>query len=79
MLRRIKYEQTILDVKKAVAAKTNVPVEKQQLFLRGAELTPAAYDAKTLMELNMHTGFALQGYDLVSESSVVPHPLTCPH
>ncbi len=62
---RIKYEQTIMDIKKAVAKKTGVPVEKQQLFWHGKELTPA-YDNKTLLEMNLHTGFSLNGYDLVS-------------
>ena len=44
-----------------------IPVEKQQLFWHKKELT-AAYDSKTLLDMNMHTGFALKGYDLVSES-----------
>lgn len=63
--RRIKYEQCIQDVKNAVSKKTGVPVEKMQLFWQGRELTPA-YDKKTLLEMNLHTGFSLQGYDLVS-------------
>ncbi|KXZ48401.1 hypothetical protein GPECTOR_28g808 [Gonium pectorale] len=60
---RVRYEQTIGDVKAAAAAKLGVPVEKQQLFWHGKELTPV-YDSRTLLEMDMHTGFALQGYDL---------------
>jgi hypothetical protein len=57
----------VLDIRKAVEKKLGVPVEKQQLFFHKREMTPAAYDHKTLLELNMHTGFALKGYDLVGE------------
>jgi hypothetical protein len=63
----VKYEQTIGDVKAAVASRLGVPVEQQQLFWHKKELTEA-YDTKTLLEMNMHTGFALKGYDLVSAS-----------
>ena len=38
------------------------------------ELT-AAFDSKTLGDMNIHTGFALSGYDLV-RSTPVPQPLT---
>lgn len=62
---RIRYDQTISDLKAAVAAATSIPVEKQQLFWHKRELT-SAYDDKTLLDMNMHTGFALKGYDLVS-------------
>jgi hypothetical protein len=41
-----------------------VPAERQQLFFHGRELLPAD-DARTLLDMNMHTGFALKGYDLV--------------
>lgn len=61
---RCKYEQTLLDIKNAVAKKTGCPADKQQLFWQGRELT-AADDKKTLLEMNLHTGFSLMGYDLV--------------
>ncbi|WIA11504.1 hypothetical protein OEZ86_002476 [Tetradesmus obliquus] len=60
---RVRYDQTIADVKAAVAEKMGVPAEQQQLFHHKRELT-AAYDSRTLLEMNMHTGFALKGYDL---------------
>ena len=61
---RVRYDQTIGDLKAAVAAKMDIPVSQQQLFWHKKELT-AAYDTKTLLDMNMHTGFALKGYDLV--------------
>lgn len=61
---RVRYDQTIRDLKAAVAAKMGIPVEQQQYFWHKKELT-AAYDDKTLLDMNMHTGFALKGYDLV--------------
>lgn len=60
---RVRYEQTLGDIRKAVAEKLGVPPEKQQLFRHGRELTPE-YDSRTLLDMDMHTGFALQGYDL---------------
>lgn len=62
---RVRYEQTIADLKAAVASAMGIPVAQQQLFWHKRELT-AAYDNKTLLEMGMHTGFALRGYDLVS-------------
>lgn len=61
---RVRYDQTIGDVKAAVADKMGVPAEQQQLFHHKRELT-SSFDSKTLLEMNMHTGFALKGYDLV--------------
>ena len=63
-MHRVKYEQTVLDIKAAVAKKTGVPVDKQQLFWHQRELT-SAYDAKSLLEMHLHTGFSLRGYDMV--------------
>lgn len=37
------------------SSKLSVPLDKLLLFWQGKELT-AAYDAKTLLELNLHTG-----------------------
>lgn len=62
---RVKYEQTVSDIRAAVAQKTGVPADKQQLFWHQKELT-AAHDHKTLLEMHLHTGFSLKGYDLVS-------------
>lgn len=73
---RIRYDQTIGDVKAAVATQLGVPVAQQQLFWHKQELT-AAYDEKTLLEMNMHTGFALKGYDLVRLLSVFAGGLRC--
>lgn len=61
---RVKYEQTVMDIKAAVAKRTGVPADKQQLFWHQNELT-SAYDAKTLLEMHLHTGFSLRGYDMV--------------
>jgi len=60
---RVQYEETVLDLKKKVAEATDVPVDKQLLFWHFKELTDA-YNAKTLLDLNLHTGFSLTGYDL---------------
>jgi hypothetical protein len=62
---RVRYDQTIGDLKAAVSAQMSIPVEQQQLFWHKKELT-AAYDERTLLDMNMHTGFAIKGYDLVS-------------
>merc|ERR1712057_57066 len=60
---RAQYEETILDLKKKVEEATGVPVDKQLLFWHFKELTQE-YDNKTLLDLNLHTGFSLTGYDL---------------
>ena len=61
--RRVQYEETILDLKKKVEEATEVPVDKQLLFWHFKELTDEFND-KTLLDLNLHTGFSLTGYDL---------------
>ena len=61
---RIKYSQTLRDVRLAVQKELGVPVESQQLFRHNTELL-AAEDIMTLMELQLHTGFSLKGYDMV--------------
>ncbi|PNH03381.1 hypothetical protein TSOC_010581, partial [Tetrabaena socialis] len=60
---RVRYEQTVGDIKTAAAEKLGVPVPSMQLFWHGKELTQV-YDSRTLLEMDLHTGFALQGYDL---------------
>ncbi|KAG2494313.1 hypothetical protein HYH03_007666 [Edaphochlamys debaryana] len=60
---RVRYEQTLGDVRAAASAALGVPADKMQLFRHGRELQPEQ-DSRTLLELSLHTGFALQGYDL---------------
>lgn len=47
-----------------------VPVEKQLLFWHNKELT-ASYNHKTLLDLHLHTGFSLKGYDMVGPNAHV--------
>lgn len=61
---RIKYEQTIGDIRKAVAQQAGIDADKVQLFHHGKEMKPEAYDHKTLLDMDLHTGFSLMGYDL---------------
>jgi hypothetical protein len=35
-------------------------------------MTPDQYDTKTLLALNLHTGFSLMGYDLTEEPDYWP-------
>ena len=58
------------DIKAAVAKKTGIQADKQQLFWHQKELT-SAYNDKTLLEMHLHTGFSLKGYDLVRLNAVV--------
>lgn len=60
---RVKYEQTLGDLRKAAANAFDLSTDLLQLFWRGRELTPKT-DHLTLLEANMHTGFSLMGYDL---------------
>lgn len=64
---RIKYEQTIGDIRKAVSTQAGIALDKVQLFRHGKELIPEKYDAKTLLEMDLHTGFSLMGYDLTEK------------
>eukprot|EP00890_Picochlorum_soloecismus_P006488 jgi/Picsp_1/6840/NSC_04177-R1_hypothetical protein VOLCADRAFT_90160 [Volvox carteri f. nagariensis] len=64
---RIKYEQTIGDIRKAVSSQAGIALDKVQLFRHGKELIPEKYDAKTLLEMDLHTGFSLMGYDLTEK------------
>lgn len=61
---RVKYEQTIGHIKSAVSEKLHVPKNQIQLFWHKQELT-TDFDDKTLLDMNLHTGFSLRGYDLV--------------
>ncbi|WZN63528.1 ubiquitin-like domain-containing protein [Chloropicon roscoffensis] len=71
---RCQYEETIADLKKKVEEHTGIPVDKQLLFWHFKELT-SEYDGKTLLDLNLHTGFSLTGYDLTEEPHYWP-PVT---
>jgi hypothetical protein len=63
----VKYEQTIGDVRRAAAAKLGIAdAADLQLFRHKRELVPERDDAKTLLEMDIHTGFGLRGYDLSS-------------
>lgn len=75
MPHRVKYEQTVTDLKRAVQKKTGIPIEMQQLFWHHKELTPAFND-KTLLDMNLHTGFSLNGYDLVRACGKCARQLT---
>jgi hypothetical protein len=59
----VKYEQTIGDLKAALSKKSGVEPSKLQLFWHGKELT-STFDGRTLLDMNLHTGFSLFGYDL---------------
>ncbi|KAL4428218.1 hypothetical protein ABPG75_002307 [Micractinium tetrahymenae] len=74
---RIKYEQTVADVKAAASAKLGVPKDKLLLFWQDKELTEA-YDSKTLLDLSLHTGFSLSGYDLTEEPDYWPPVVETP-
>ena len=50
-----------------VAEKLQIPRRKIQLFWHKKELAER-YDTKTLLDMNLHTGFSLRGYDLVKLS-----------
>ena len=67
----MKYEQTIGDIKAAVAKKTSLSLDKLLLFWHGKELT-AAFDGRSLLEMNLHTGFSLMGYDLTEKPDFWP-------
>ena len=64
----MKYEQTIGDLRKLAAKKAGVDVAHLQLFHHGKEMLADKYDMKTLLEMDLHTGFSLMAYD-ISEGS----------
>lgn len=64
---RIRYEQTIGDIRSSVARKAGIEVDQVQLFHHGKEMKRDAYDGKTLLEMDLHTGFSLMGYNLSAE------------
>merc|ERR1719335_1108006 len=53
----------IQELGEKLEAASGCPVDKQLLFYKHREVRPEM-DGKTLLELNLHTGFALSGYDL---------------
>ena len=58
-------------LKSKVSKKTGIPVERLQLFWGEKELV-SAYDDTTMDRLELHTGFALSGYDLTAPPHYVP-------
>lgn len=64
---RIRYEQTIGDIRSSVAKKAGIDVDQVQLFHHGKEMKRDVYDKKTLLEMDLHTGFSLMGYNLSVE------------
>ena len=67
---RAKYEDTIMTIKRQVEVKLGIPTNKQLLFWHDKELT-SQYENKTLLDLHLHTGFSLKGYDLVTLNSLM--------
>lgn len=55
-----------------MAKKAAIGVEQVQLFWHGRELLGEEFDHKTLLDMNLHTGFSLMGYDLSVEPSYWP-------
>ena len=62
--RRVKYEQTIGDLRRLAAKKVGIDVAQLQLFWHGKELLADKYDGETLLAMDLHTGFSLMAYDL---------------
>ena len=52
------------DLRRLVAKKAGIDIAHLQLFRHGKEVKPEKFDDKTLLELEIHTGFSLKGYDL---------------
>ncbi len=48
------------DIKKKAALKAGINEDKLQLFWHNKELTPE-FNTRTLLEMNLHTGFSLMG------------------
>ena len=71
-LRRVHYDQTLKDLRGRAASKLGVSGDKLELYFQGRELVPNLDDAKTLLEMGLHTGFGLQGYDLSVEPAYWP-------
>ncbi|KAK3259019.1 hypothetical protein CYMTET_31962 [Cymbomonas tetramitiformis] len=69
---RVKYEQTIKDIRQKAATVGGVPIEKLQMFWHKKELVPASYDHLTLAQMKMHTGFSIMAYNLEEEPDYFP-------
>lgn len=55
-----------------VAKKAGLELDKLQLFWHGKEMKPEDFDQKTLLDMDLHTGFSLMGYDLNEEPDYWP-------
>lgn len=69
---RCKYEQTIGELRTLVAKKAGLDLDKLQLFWHGREMKTEEFDGKTLLDMDLHTGFSLMGYDLTEEPDYWP-------
>ena len=76
---RAKYEETIGDIRRMVCKKANMEEKHLQLFWHGKELRADEYDSKTLLEMDLHTGFSLMGYDLSVSPDYWPPVRETPH
>ena len=59
-------------MRRLAAKKAGIEVEQLQLFWHGKELLADKFDAKTLLEMDLHTGFSLMAYDLTEEPDYWP-------
>mmetsp|Transcript_18044 Transcript_18044/g.30859 ORF Transcript_18044/g.30859 Transcript_18044/m.30859 type:complete len:114 (+) Transcript_18044:116-457(+) len=59
---RVRYEEPLKALKDRAAKALDVPLESLQLFRHKRELT-TVYDTKTMLELDIHTGCGIQGWD----------------
>lgn len=58
---RAKYEDTLDTIRGKICELSGLEPERQHLFHRGHELRTD--DHRTLLELEIHTGFSLRCYD----------------
>ncbi|KAG1661311.1 hypothetical protein FOA52_008658 [Chlamydomonas sp. UWO 241] len=68
---RATYESTLGELRAGAAARLGISAEKLQLFRHGKELSLVDMD-RTLADLDMHTGFSVQGWDLSEEPEYWP-------
>lgn len=66
---RAPYEATVQALRGEISKVAGVPADQLQLFHRGHELP--SDDTRTLLDLDLHTGFSLHCYNLVREEKRV--------
>lgn len=74
---RVRYEETVAVLKKRIANCFAISVGQVQLFWQNKELTNA-FDDKTMLDMNIHTGFGIQGYDLSEDPDYWPPAVETP-